>query len=119
MKFRKVVNARKCSRLCAHNSTFKPRKEVKSTLSVTRMVHLPATAAIEYVAAGHFFPGVFCPGALLAGRIFVGEGFCPGGGAFVRGGLCPYPQFQCVYEPSRLSVDSIIYVYPAVDLPGA
>ena len=45
----------------------------------TRMVQLPATAAIEYVAAGHFFPGVFCPGALLAG------------GIFVRGVLCPFP----------------------------
>jgi len=34
-------------------------------------VQLPATATIEYVAAGHFSPGVFCPGALLAGGIFV------------------------------------------------
>jgi len=60
------------------------------------MVQLPATAAIEYVAAGHFFPGGyfgrggeafvrgtfgrgdFSPGALLAGGIFVQEGFCPG-----------------------------------------
>ena len=35
------------------------------------MVQLPATAAIEYVAAGHFSPGVFCQGALLAGGTFV------------------------------------------------
>jgi len=39
----------------------------------TRRVQLPATAAIEYVAAGHFFAV-----GLLAG------GFCPGG-------LCPFP----------------------------
>jgi len=50
----------------------------------TRMVQLPATAAIEYVAA--------------PGRTFVRGG----------GGLCPFPQFQCVYEPSRLSVPSIV-----------
>jgi len=56
---------------------------------ITRMVQLPATAAIEYVAAclpgGSFSPGVFWPG-----------------------GLCPSPQVQCVYEPSRLSVPSIV-----------
>jgi len=50
------------------------------------MVQLPATAAIEYVAAGHFFPG-----GLLAG------------GAYARS-----PQVQCVYGPSRLSVPSIV-----------
>jgi len=44
----------------------------------TRMVQLPATAAIEYVAAGHFFPG-----GLLAG----------GGG--LSGGLMPVsPNFN-------------------------
>ena len=37
----------------------------------TRMVQLPATAAIEYVAAGHFFPG-----GLLAGGTFVWGYFC-------------------------------------------
>ena len=42
--------------------------------SITRMVQLPATAAIEYVAAGHFFPG-----GLLAEGIFVRGCFCPGG----------------------------------------
>jgi len=52
------------------------------------MVQLPATAAIEFVAAGHFFTG--------------------GGGAFVRGAYARSPQFQCVYEPSRLSVPSMI-----------
>ena len=57
------------------------------------MVQLPATAAIEYVAAGHFFPGgllaggtfgrgVFCPGGLLPGGLL-------SGGTFVRG--CPFP----------------------------
>ena len=66
----------------------------------TRMVQLPATAAIEYVAAcwvsggwgwpgglfpgRTFSPGVFCLGALLAGGIFVRGCFCPGG-------LCPFP----------------------------
>jgi len=34
--------------------------------SKTKMVQLPATAAIEYVAAGHFFPG-----SLLAWGTFV------------------------------------------------
>ena len=73
------------------------------------MVQLPATAAIEYVAApgglyprgsfarGHFWPGDFCP-----------WGFLSGGGAFVRGAYARSPQFQCVYAPSRLSVPSIV-----------
>ena len=46
------------------------------------MVQLPATAAIEYVAAP--------------------------GGTFVRGAYARSPQFQCVYAPSRLSVLSIV-----------
>ena len=54
------------------------------------MVQLPATTAIEYVAAGHFSPGSFGRGAFVRG---VG-GFCPGGllpgGTFV-GGLMPVP----------------------------
>jgi len=74
------------------------------------MVQLPATAAIEYVAAGHFFPG-----GLLAGGIFVRGVFCPGDfpresfarghfwpgdfclrvllsrGGLLSGGLCPFP----------------------------
>ena len=53
------------------------------------MVQLPAAAAIEYVAAGHFFLW-----GLLAGGIFVRGCFCPGGllpgGTFVRG-LMPVP----------------------------
>ena len=55
----------------------------------TRMVQLPATAAIEYVAAVHFFPG-----GLLAGGTFGREDFCPGGllsGGLLSGGgvFCP------------------------------
>jgi len=44
------------------------------------MVQLPATAAMEYVAAGHFFTG----GLLAGGGAFVRGVFCPGG-------LCPFP----------------------------
>ena len=55
------------------------------------MVQLPATAAIEYVAAGHFFPGGLLPG-----------------GTFVWGAYAHSPQVQCVYAPSRLSVPSIV-----------
>ena len=50
------------------------------------MVQLPATAAIEYVAAGHFFSG-----GLLAGGIFVQGCFCPGG-CFVRGAYARSPK---------------------------
>ena len=60
------------------------------------MVQLPASAAIEYVAAGHFFPGGLLTGA--------GGGFCPGGllpgGTFVRGAYARSPQVQCVSVPS-------------------
>ena len=53
------------------------------------MVQLPTTTAIEYVDAGHFFPG-----GLLAGGTFVRGDFFPGGllpgGTFVRG-LIPFP----------------------------
>jgi len=52
------------------------------------MVQLPATAAIEYVAAGHFFPG-----GLLAGATFVRGGLLPGGlfprESFARGHFWP------------------------------
>ena len=51
------------------------------------MVQLPAAAAIEYVAAGHFFPGGLLPGALLAGGTFGRWDFCPGG--LLSGGLLP------------------------------
>ena len=67
------------------------------------MVQLPATTAIEYVAAcwvsaaGEIFVrGVFCPGGLLPGE------------TFVRGAYARSPQVQCVYAPSRLSVPSIV-----------
>ena len=81
------------------------------------MVQLPATAAIEYIAAGHFFPGgllaggIFvlgcsCPGAFARGTFSPGV-FCPGG--LLSGGLMPVPpQVQCVYTPSRPSVPSIV-----------
>ena len=77
------------------------------------MVQLPATAAIEYVAAGHFFPGGLSAGGLLSGGSFARGHFWPGGllpgGTFVRGDLYPSPpQVQCVYAPSRLSVPSIV-----------
>jgi len=87
------------------------------------MVQLPATAAIEYVAAcwvsgargifvgGAFVQGDFFPGDLLPGGTF-GRGFWLGGflsgGAFVRGAYARSPQVQCVYAPSRLSVPSIV-----------
>jgi len=66
---------------------------------------------------GDYCPGVLLPGALLAGGTFVREDFCPGvllswgllpGGTFVRGAYARSPQVQCVYEPSRLSVPSIV-----------
>jgi len=67
------------------------------------MVQLPATAAIEYVAAGHFFPGgllagltfgrgCFCPGGLLPGGLFPG-GLLPGG-TFGRGAYALSPKFN-------------------------
>jgi len=73
------------------------------------MVQLPATAAIEYVAAGW----VSGAGGFLSGGAFVRWVFCPGallpGGTFVRGAYArPPPQVQCVYVPSRLSVPSIV-----------
>ena len=61
-----------------------------TTAIKTRMVQLPATAAIEYVAAGHFFPG-----GLLPGDTFGRGDFCPGvllpGGTFVRGAYARSP----------------------------
>ena len=55
----------------------------------TRMVQLPATAAIEYVAA--------CCRTRTKKKTKT-----------VRGAYARSPQFQCVYEPSRLSVPSIV-----------
>jgi len=67
------------------------------------MVQLPATAAIEYVAACWVSGagGDYCPGVLLSGGSFAR-------GIFVRGAYARSPQVQCVYESSRLSVASII-----------
>ena len=48
------------------------------------MVQLLATAAIEYVAAGHFFPG-----SLLAGGTFGRLDFLPG--VLLSRGLMPVP----------------------------
>ena len=74
----------------------------------TRMVQLPATAAIEYVAA----PGGLFPRGLLPGGTFGRGGLLAGGflsgGAFVRGAYARSPPVQCVYAPSRLSVPSIV-----------
>ena len=67
------------------------------------MVQLPATTAIEYIAAcwvsgagGIFARGDFFPGGLLPG------------GTFGRGAYARSPQVQCVYGPSRLSVPNIV-----------
>ena len=70
------------------------------------MVQLPATAAIEYVAAGHFFPGGLLAGGFLSGGAFVRGSFARG--TFVRGAYARSSQVQCVYAPSRLSVPSIL-----------
>ena len=64
----------------------------------TRMVQLPATAAIEYVAACW----VSGAGGFLSGSAFVL------GGSFVRGAYARSPQVQCLYAPSRLSVPSVV-----------
>ena len=63
---------------------------------ITRMVQLPATAAIEYVAAcwvsgaGRIFVrGCFCPGGLMPGGTFPRGSFARGD--FCLGGLCPFP----------------------------
>jgi len=77
------------------------------------MAQLPATAAIECVAACW----VSGAGGLLSGGAFVRGAFArwdffPGGllagGTFVRGSYARSPQVQCVYAPSRLSVLSIV-----------
>jgi len=48
----------------------------------TRIVQLPSTAAIEYVAAFGRARGDFCPGVLLSGGSFTR-------GTFGRGDFCP------------------------------
>ena len=50
---------------------------------------------------GIIVQGCFCPGGLLSGGTFCRGDFCPG--AYARS-----PHVQCVYEPSRLSVPSIV-----------
>ena len=66
------------------------------------MVQLPATAAIEYVAACWVSGarGIFVRGAFVWGSF--------ARGTFVRGAYACSPQVQCVYAPSRLSVPSIV-----------
>jgi len=67
---------------------------IVSTAIETRMVQLPdATAAIEYVAA--------CCRTRTRTRTKTKT-------KIVRGAYARSPQVQCVYEPSRLSVRSIV-----------
>jgi len=79
----------------------------------------------EFLSGGCFARRDFFPGGLLPGSTFgrtFGRGifvrgavvrgvFCPGALArvdFCPEVLCPFPQVQCVYEPSRLFVPSIV-----------
>jgi len=64
---------------------------------VTRMVQSPATAAIEYVAA--------CCRTRTRTRTITKTGTKT---KIVRGAYARSPQVPCVYEPSRLSVPSIV-----------
>ena len=61
------------------------------------MVQLPATATIEYVAA--------CCRTRTKTRRRTKIGTIT---TIVRGAYARSPQVQCVYEPSRLSVPSIL-----------
>jgi len=97
--------------------------ENQITTRKTRMVQLPATAAIEYVAAcwvsnvgWDFCPGCFCPGGLLPGGLFPRgsiarghfwpEGFLSGGdGVFCPGGLCPGD--LCPFPPSSMRIRTV------------
>ena len=63
----------------------------------TRMVQLPATSAIEYVAA--------CCRTRTRTRTRTKIGTIT---KIVRGAYARSPQVQCVYAPSRLSVPSIV-----------
>jgi len=63
----------------------------------TRMVQLPATAAIEYVATCY-----------ITRTITRTKTKTVRGGTFVRGSYARYPQIQCVYAPWMLSVPSIV-----------
>jgi len=69
----------------------------KQTNERTRMVQLPATAAIEYVAA--------CCRTRTRTRTKTKTGTKT---KSVRGAYARSPQVQCVYVPSRLSVPSIV-----------
>jgi len=71
------------------------------------MVQLPATAAIEYVAAC-WVPGaegVFVGGTRTRTRTKTKTRTIT---KTVRGAYARFPQVQCVYELSRLSVPSIV-----------
>jgi len=65
----------------------------------TRMVQLPATAAIEYVAACCRTRTKTKTGTKTKIRTITKT---------VRGAYARSPQIQCVYAPSRLSVPSIV-----------
>jgi len=65
------------------------------------MVQLPATAAIEYVAA--------CCGTRTRTRTKTGTKTKIGTiTKTVRGAYARFPKVQCVYAPSRLSVPSVV-----------
>jgi len=69
----------------------------QNILKETRMVQLPATAAIEYVAT--------CCKTRTRTRTKTKIGTIT---KTVRGAYARSPQVQCVYAPSRLSVPSIV-----------
>ena len=64
-------------------------KKTDKQKNKTRMVQLPATVAIEYVAA--------C--CITRTRTIT---------KIVRGAYARSPQVQCLYEPSRLSVPCVV-----------
>ena len=79
------------------NVTSKLNLKLPKLIDLTRMVQLPATAAIEYVAA--------CCRTRIWTRTKTKIGTIT---KTVRGAYARSPQVQCVYEPSRLSVPSIV-----------
>jgi len=77
------------------------RRYIQLPLNRTRMVQLPATAAIEYVAA--------CCRTKTRTRTKTGTKTKIGTiTKTVRGAYARSPQVQCLYAPSRLSVPSIL-----------
>jgi len=75
--------------------------------NTTRMVQLPATAAIEYVAACC----ITRTKTITKTRTKTITGTKTKIGTItktVRGAYASSPQLQCVYAPSRLSVSSIV-----------